>query len=400
MEMEQAELPEGWGRKSLGDKNVLIDIQPGFACGIKDVVDGIPHLRMNNISKDGFIDMSLVRRVPKDKAEKAGKWLEHGDIIFNNTNSTELVGKASIFTGWKEQCTFSNHITRLRCNPKVLASEWLYLCLRELWISGYFAMNCVQFVGQSAFNINKLKEIAIPVPPLPEQRRIVSRVENQISRVEQIRKILFEFEKNYQGALYGMYADITKGADYLYMSEVAPLVRRSIKVETTNTYPELGIRSFGKGTFHKPALTGKELGSKRIFRIEEGDLLFNIVFAWEGAVAVARPKDHGRVGSHRFLTCIPKKGIATSPFLCFHFLTERGLHDLGNASPGGAGRNRTLGLKALDKIKVPVPSYQKQLWFSALWEKTNQAKLLHQEISKELAAYTPALLAKAFRGEL
>jgi len=187
--MERYDLPEGWEWRRLGDKTVLRDIQPGFACGKKDVIDGIPHLRMNNISKDGFLYMSLVRRIPKDIAEKAGKWLEPGDIIFNNTNSTELVGKTCFFPGWEERCTFSNHLTRLRCNSEVVTSDWLYVCLRDLWLAGYFAANCVEFVGQSAFNVNKLKEVEIPIPPLPEQRRIVRRIEGLTRRVEEARTL-------------------------------------------------------------------------------------------------------------------------------------------------------------------------------------------------------------------
>ncbi len=233
-----------------------------------------------------------------------------------------------------------------------------------------------------------------------EQRNIITKIEQHTFRADEITKLLFASERGIDEYLYGVYADIIEDVDYLPMSEVAPLTRRSIKVDLSAQYPELGIRSFGKGTFHKPALTGKELGSKRIFTIEEGDLLFNIVFAWEGAVAVAKPEDHGRVGSHRFLSCVPQKGIATSSFLCFHFLTEKGLHDLGDASPGGAGRNRTLGLKSLDKIKVPVPPYEKQVWFSRLWEKANTARQLQNELSSSLASFIPALLAKAFRGEL
>lgn len=192
--MERYELPEGWEWKSLDDKGILTGIQPGFACGIKDVINGIPHLRMNNISKDGFLDMSLIRRIPRDKAEKSNKWLEPGDVIFNNTNSTELVGKTCMFLGWKERCTFSNHLTRLRCNTKVLSSEWLYICLRNLWLSGYFATNCTEFVGQSAFNTDKLKELDIPVPPLAEQHRIIARIEEMTHRVEELRKLQLKID--------------------------------------------------------------------------------------------------------------------------------------------------------------------------------------------------------------
>ena len=87
---------------------------------------------------------------------------------------------------------------------------------------------------------------------------------------------------------------IIDGAPYRPMAEVAPLVRRPAEIEPDQRYPELGVRSFGRGTFHKPALDGMSVGSKKLFRIQVGDLLFNIVFAWEGAVAIAQPEDGAR----------------------------------------------------------------------------------------------------------
>ena len=94
-------------------------------------------------------------------------------------------------------------------------------------------------------------------------------------------------------------------------------------------YPELGVRSFGRGTFHKPELPGAEVGNKKLFRICAGDLVFNIVLAWEGAVAVAQPEDDGRVGSHRFLTCVPAPETATVEFLRFYFSDARGAAEAG-----------------------------------------------------------------------
>ncbi len=63
------------------------------------------------------------------------------------------------------------------------------------------------------------------------------------------------------------------------MSDIAPLVRRPVPIDVDAAYPELGVRSFGKETFHKPDLPGLDVGSKKLFRIEQGDLIFNIVFA-------------------------------------------------------------------------------------------------------------------------
>jgi type I restriction enzyme S subunit len=84
---------------------------------------------------------------------------------------------------------------------------------------------------------------------------------------------------------------------WLSMARVAPLVRRPVEIHPEARYPEIGIRSFGRGTFHKADVEGAAVGTKRLFEVHAGDLLFNIVFAWEGAVAVAQPSDHGRFGS-------------------------------------------------------------------------------------------------------
>ena len=209
-----------------------------------------------------------------------------------------------------------------------------------------------------------------------------------------------EVGKDIHQLLLGEYLRIVKDVPRLPMKEIAPLVRRSVKVELSEEYHELGIRSFGKGTFHKSPVMGVELGSKNIFSIEENDLLFNIVFAWEGAVAIAKPKDNGRVGSHRFLTCVPHEDIATPSFLCFHFLTEEGLQQILAASPGSAGRNRTLGIKALGDILVPVPSFKHQLNFEGLQKKMALVRGSHQENEAEFNALLPSILDKAFKGEL
>jgi len=184
------------------------------------------------------------------------------------------------------------------------------------------------------------------------------------------------------------------------MGEVAPLVRRPVSVDGIGSYPELGIRSFGKGTFHKPVLSGIEVGDKRIFRIEPGDLLFSNVFAWEGAIAVAKTADAGRYGSHRYITCVPKPDVATSRFLWFYFLTQEGLEQIRSASPGGAGRNRTLGLAALEHIQVPIPTMAEQEWFDAIQLQVDVLKGSQAETAAELDALLPAVLSKAFAGEL
>ena len=175
------------------------------------------------------------------------------------------------------------------------------------------------------------------------------------------------------------------------MSEVAPIVRRDVTVDHQSSYAELGIRSFGKGTFHKPTLSGFELGDKRVYRIEPGDLLFSNVFAWEGAIAVTQPEDAGRVGSHRFISCVPHDGLTTAEYLRHYFLTDEGMTKIREASPGGAGRNRTLGLSKLMAIEIPIPTFAMRKQFVNLKQTMRQAAAFRASQMVSAEAMLPAL---------
>ncbi|MFB9951620.1 restriction endonuclease subunit S [Rhizobium puerariae] len=174
------------------------------------------------------------------------------------------------------------------------------------------------------------------------------------------------------------------------MGEIAPLVRRPILPKAEELYREIGIRSFGKGVFHKAPITGLDLGSKRVFTVEPGDLLFNIVFAWEGATAVATEAERGMIGSHRFLTCVADSAKVDPSFLKYWFVHADGREQLLQASPGGAGRNRTLGTEKLAAIHVPLPPLAEQHRIVArieeLTAKVEEARVLRGRVLDEMDA--------------
>jgi type I restriction enzyme S subunit len=242
--------------------------------------------------------------------------------------------------------------------------------------------------------------LQIPLPPLAEQRRIVARIEELATKIEEARSLRDETEDDTAAMLGAAYRRIADGAPEKPLSEVAPLNRRPVTVELDKSYPQIAVRSFGRGTFHKPPLNGSEVTWEKPFLVKVGDILVSNIKAWEGALAVARPEDDGRVGSHRYLTCVPLEGVATSRFVCFHLLTPEGLHDVGEASPGSADRNRTLGTKAFLRIPIPVPEYSEQVWFDSLSRQVDALKRLQAETAAELDALLPSILDKAFKGEL
>lgn len=290
----------------------------------------------------------------------------------------------------------SNDFPAFDVDPEKALPEYVAWVARTAW----FIAIC-KSASEGSTNRVRLKESrflaqSIPLPSIAEQQAIVARLNvaavTVAKRGNAAALVAAEVEATLRAAFVRIIADAPRAA----MGEIAPLVRRPVVIDLDASYPELGVRSFGKGTFHKPSLPGIEVGTKKLFTVEAGDLVFNIVFAWEGAVAVAAEADAGRVGSHRFLTCVPDPDKATSEFLRFWFLGEEGMLALGQASPGGAGRNRTLGIKALEASKVPVPSLDSQLWFDSLQSKARAAKAAQAEATAHLDQLLPAMLNEAF----
>lgn len=148
--------------------------------------------------------------------------------------------------------------------------------------------------------------------------------------------------------------------DSVKLADVLHRVRKSVQVEPDTLYREIGIRSHGKGIFYKEERTGDSLGDKSVFWIEPDCFVVNIVFAWEQAVAKTTQNELGMIASHRFPMYKPLDGKVDLDYLLYFFKSPLGKYLLGLASPGGAGRNKTLGQKGFLDLSIPLPSMPEQ----------------------------------------
>lgn len=128
-----------------------------------------------------------------------------------------------------------------------------------------------------------------------------------------------------------------------------------VSVNPESMYREIGIRSHGKGVFHKEPVQGKVIGDKRVFSVVVDALVLNIVFAWEQAVATTSKAEVGMIASHRFPMYVAKSEKCDVRYVKEYFLTQGGKHLLAVASPGGAGRNKTLGQTEFEALEISLP---------------------------------------------
>lgn len=174
--------------------------------------------------------------------------------------------------------------------------------------------------------------------------------------------------------------------------------RREVDVKQDELYYQIGIRSHGLGIFHKEPVTGEEIGGKRIYWLEPGDFVLNIVFAWEGAVALISENERGMVGSHRFPTFVIDDSQCDSRFLLRHFKTKRGIHQLGLVSPGGAGRNKTLSQADFLKLKIALPSLNEQHTIADILDTWDDAITLAERLIAALQARKRGLMQRLLTG--
>jgi type I restriction enzyme M protein len=179
---------------ALGD--VCIEIKSGFAFGgsVRDE-NGIPHLRPMNITTNGALLLDDVKYLPaSEKKNYLGFLLKKDDVLFNNTNSKELVGKTCLIDK-DVDLFYSNHMTRIRTKPE-LNSAFLAHVLRSLWQRGHFLELCNKWVGQAAVNAGMLATLQIPLPPLETQRQIVGEIAAHQRIIDGARQVVEGWKPN------------------------------------------------------------------------------------------------------------------------------------------------------------------------------------------------------------
>lgn len=236
----------------------------------------------------------------------------------------------------------------------------------------------------------------IALPPLDEQHRIIARLDAVSSRLSARAEAAERQEAELAAMLQQAFARITAGSPRARMADVAPLVRRPVEIEQNGTYEEIGARAFGRGLFLKPTLRGDSLTWQKLFRVEADDLVISNIKAWEGAFAVAETAHHGKVASHRYLTCVTDQRRLLPGVLWFFLQARDGLVQIQAASPGSADRNRTLAQDRLEAILVPVPPLDAQKWFEHLRMKAKAVRALNAAAADDAAALLPAMLHQTF----
>ena len=195
--MEQFGLPDnnvkGYPLGRIGD--VVSDVHYGTSAKASDNGKYV-YIRMNNITYEGALDLSDIKRIDVADSEIENYIVRYGDVLFNRTNSRDLVGKTCVFDR-KNPMIIAGYIIRLRMNGLVLP-EYLSLFMNTRYAKKLLFSMAKGAVGQANINAKELQDISIIIPPIDEQREFLTLVRQSDKSKFELEKALSELTATYK----------------------------------------------------------------------------------------------------------------------------------------------------------------------------------------------------------
>jgi type I restriction enzyme, S subunit len=173
---------EGWTEATVEQMSQLVEY--GSSSKTSDESTGVPVLRMGNIF-EGELQFDDLKYLPSDHDEFPKLLLKDSDLLFNRTNSPELVGKIAVFRSKPTNYSFASYLIRVRTLAGALP-EFLAAYINSRFGREWVKSVVTQQVGQANVNGTKLQALSVPLPPLAEQSRIVAELDRHLTIIREV----------------------------------------------------------------------------------------------------------------------------------------------------------------------------------------------------------------------
>ena len=155
-----------WQKKKIGD--VVIETSYGTSCQSNTNGEGMPVLRMNNITSSGHLNLSELKYVVLPETETAKQRLQAGDLLFNRTNTKELVGKTGLWRG-QMQAVAASYLIRVRADRSQVLPDYLWAWMNTPYFKQLLFDISRRAVGMANINATELRSMPVLVPTLQRQ---------------------------------------------------------------------------------------------------------------------------------------------------------------------------------------------------------------------------------------
>lgn len=385
--------------------NLIVDANCGFASGKRDS-SGISQVRMNNVGIDGVLDLSDVIRVPASKKQIESNSLLPGDVLFNCTNSVELVGKSALFKAYDKPIAYSNHFIRLRVDKKKVDPLYLSRWLIYQYRRGVFRLLCNRWVNQATVPREALLKLQVPLPKLTEQKRIAAilgKADTIRRKRQQAIQLADEFLRSAFLDMFGDPVANPKGwelgtlGDFILSATDGPHVSPKY---STSGIPFLSTRHVrpGRIIWKDLKFINREEAEKqwRKCKPEKGDILYTK----GGTTGIAAVFDSGQEIAVWVHVALLKTNHEKADSVWLERMLNTGYCYAQSQRFTHGITNKDLGLTRMVNIEMYSPPLEMQKKFSEIVAKTKNIMTKHTRQVVKSDNLFNSLTQHAFRGEL
>lgn len=353
---------------------------------------GVPHIRPFNVGIDGDIHLDQIKSIPATAAIGKAQ-LQQQDILFNNTNTKELVGKCAL---WLNQSNpvFSNHMTRIRVINDSLDPTYLSFAILYHWMTGKSEMLARSHVAQASIIGARFREIEVPKFSISEQRSIGSLVEQvrTASRSETVQ--LKHTQELKQATMRELFKhDTTKSQTTLnQLCDLTTIQCDPAHISETATY--LGLEHLAPGCMRSIEKgQARDIKSHK-FIFQQNDVLYSKLRPYLDKAVLA---DSDGICTTELLVLRTRPDINPQYLACVVHTSDFIVYAMSGIT--GAHHPRT-SWNHISQFKLPAHDNKEQTTIATLLFAIEQKIYLHKQKRTALEELFKSLLCKLMAGEI
>ena len=325
--------------------------------------------------------------------------VETDDIVVNKIWARN--GSVAVVPGKLAGCYVSGEFPTFKPTAEKLEPRWFHWLTKTPTFWDQCDEKSRGTSGKNRIRPERFLEIAIPLPPLPEQQRIVARIESLAAKIEEAKDLQREVIEGMDNLCRSMiFNESFACSTMIPMRELVKLRETDVVVRSEEVYPFAGVYCFGRGIFKGQQKSGMEFAYPRLTRLQTGNFVYPKLMAWEGALGVVPADCDGLMVSTEFPVFEVDESRVFPEVLDVYFRTPSIWPALAGASTGTNVRRRRLNPSHFLDYRMPLPTKPVQEKLRQVKSRADSVRKLQSETAAELAALLPSILDKAFKGEL
>lgn len=418
-------LPTSWARCSLGDLIENIEAGLNVKCEERPPEKGERGLVKISAVTWGRFDESQSKTLPSDAMPGISKKINQGDLLFSRANTLELVGASVIVHDIKKELYLSDKVLRLVISDGM--KSWVNYALKtQAMRKAIGEASSGNQLSMRNISQDKLKALELPIAPLAEQRRITDKLDTTLARVDalndrlaRITPLLKRFRQSVLAAATS--GRLTEDVSNLFGKEknnswelksiesiadvidphpshrTPPEILGGVPYVSIGDINEQGNIDFEKARKVSPVILEEH---KSRYLIENGDFIFGKIGTIGKPTKI--PINIEYTISANVILIKPKKELVNPDYLRYVFSSINFLADIAKKSV--ATSQAAFGIKKMRSLQIKIPTLEEQTEIvrrvETLFAFADHLEARLQSAQTAAERLTPALLAKAFRGEL